>query len=295
MLSNAGLTKSPPFDNPLFPIVSKRKMKKRMKYFKKTKKPFKNFLDDFFFSTNLTNVCMDNDRNLLRPGLLPKDPVSTRLFRFKSGKDLTSVKEVERLFAVPYVDDDGMISTAILGYWKTSPSNFLGSLTSTIYDRVCQKFRHKVSRKKFRRKDSFILQACLHYAITLNDYQFTRVLHCLYKDRKNARSLLYRYTCNMNPHFRFFHAMMCYNIKWLQSRGRSRPASKGFDFMNTRYFFSPRFHKMKTKTRKKCVQQFSEHWNFFHVREDSEHLNVKEEEFNSVQDQLSFLFFRRIQ
>jgi len=237
---------------------------------------------------------MDDDRNLLRPGLLPKNPVSTRLFRFKSGKDLLSVKDEERLFAVPYVNDEGLISTAIIGYWKTTLGNFIGSLTSTIYERVRLKFRHKVSKKRFRLRDNFILQVCLFYAINLNDYQFTRLLHCLLRSRKNARSLLYRYKCNMNPNFRFIHAMMSYNIKWLQSRGRPRPASKGFDSLSTRYFFPSYYHDMKMKTKKNLVKRFSEQWNMFLVRENTlDRLDIRE--FNSTQCQLSFLIFRRIQ
>lgn len=194
-----------------------------VKYLEKNKNPHKNCVDSVGFHVYLSSNSRDQVSQELKPSFFPKNPVNTGIFRIKDNKKCVSnAKERKLNFVVPYIDYLGRISLAPLGVWNTTPSSFLFSLTSTIYDRIRRRYLKKYLRHK--NKDNFILKIACLYAVTNNSYLLMRLLNCLDRSIKQAQRLFYYFLKkHMCMQFRFCYDQMFLNVRWLKSQGPLRP------------------------------------------------------------------------
>jgi hypothetical protein len=220
---------NPAFSEPVI-VSPKRKIRRKYKNIenKKTdKKSYDNFLDQFSqVRISIDSATQHNVGQPYQPTLFPKNPVNTGIFRIKdNNKFVHQFKEKTQCFVVPYIDFSGCITNSILGVWSTTPSAFLCSLTSTIYDRLRKKYEDVYNRHRW--KDNFLFRVAALYAMTNNSYIFHRILATLKKSIKNARKVMYYYfKKHMGKQFRFCYDQMFLNVQWLKSRGPLRPTKK---------------------------------------------------------------------
>jgi len=180
-------------------------------------------MDDFFF-----NVFIDNSPGNLPlesvdqfPAKIPKFPVSTGVFRIKaSNKFMDRHKQKISNYAVPFINSEGYMTTAIIGNWYTSPSAILCSLVSTVFDRIRKRYKFKYMANN-KQVELLLFRIAVLYVITKNDYLFSRLLGCLDKSWRHCKRLYwFFFRKHMDLQFRFCYNQMLLNVEWLKSRKR---------------------------------------------------------------------------
>lgn len=169
-------------------------------------------------------------------------------------------KKIERRF--PYIDFDGRIHATTICRWRCSNIQLLASIAATVFKRLWGNFRKFDFRK--RPKPNTLFEVSMVYALTNDDYWFSRTLEILKRGLKVRNHLYYRIH-KLDEHTKVLFDQACQNALWFQSRTRKPSRAT-----------STRLIRCGKKSDTSCLP-----WPFGHVTNDFS-INRKLKDWGSV-------------
>lgn len=196
-------------------------------------------------------------------------PTSNGLFKLKrSRKWIANIKEETYLYGIPFVDHEGVITCRILYYTRMTPSQFLISLTSTVYYRLMTRFN--LTKRRIKHQYEVVLfRIASYYAYSLDKYLFDRVTKTLFKSFSLSRRLSFVcFTRTVN--FRFYYIQALQTASWIKSRGRVRSSCSMSQTLNGIFSSETKLISLFVSNKKKTKiyrDVYSQHGRVFRVED----------------------------
>jgi hypothetical protein len=155
----------------------------------------------------------------LHPNDLHRTHSSVQIRR--SNRWLTRQKSPQTSVELPFIDHVGKFTGTNLYHVNLSPSQFIGTVISTVYKRVYGLVVRRNGRlKRTRNRWSTLLLRCsAYYALTKNAYFWDRLLPLLRKgDRGTVSKMLHKFVCKLDDYKWFVYSHACSQAKWLTFR-----------------------------------------------------------------------------
>lgn len=128
----------------------------------------------------------------------------------------------------PYIDKLGRFTGTTLFKWSCDPRSFVGSVVSTIANRIIDRAKHYNDMNLVVRNSDRIVRAAYYYSISKNSYFWDRILFFtknLEKYGKLIQTLVLKYVLKTDAHKRFVYGHVCSQTQWLLFRVE-RPRDK---------------------------------------------------------------------
>lgn len=173
------------------------------------------------------------DHLVLEPRLVVK-PSRNTLLEFRESQRWVKESAGNTRVAVramPFVTREGVISSNAVYYWRCSASQYIASVTSTVYRRLYDRWRRwtKDGDRIIPNRDLALRTAAM-YSLTGDSTRLTRVLECAKRNEGAARRMLYKWSRNVDAQTGFWYGQLTSVTSWLQHRSR-RPRDKSTNLL----------------------------------------------------------------
>lgn len=131
-------------------------------------------------------------------------------------------------YAMPYITETGKYSGHKIWDWNSTPDKVVGTLISTVYQRLFKWALKKNNKRDVYRATKLILRCAVYYTLSKNNYFMDRALFLLKNLSRNnstIHKLVVYFSLKLDDSRRFVYSHACLQAQWLTFRA-VRPRDK---------------------------------------------------------------------
>jgi hypothetical protein len=188
-------------------------------------------------------------------------PAKNRLFQFReSQRWCQGLNTVVSVRAMPFVTREGYISSNAVYYWKCSATQWIASVSATVYQRLYDRWkRMRIDGDSIVPNRDLLLRVAVLYTLTLDDRLLVRTIECAKRNEGAARKLLYYRSREVDAITRFWYGQLTSVTSWLQLRSQ-RPRAKSTNLLSDYRIIEVNLDNSINRKAQVWLSQYTDFW-----------------------------------